>query len=230
MKYRKLTILSGILMFFLFSQVILAQGEKRDVTGFKAIKCSIPADMEISQGNTEELILFGDSEDLEKIITKVSEGNLKIYTNSRSNLDNIKIKITVKELNAVSLSGSGSINFNTPLKTDEMELRLSGSGKISCPELTASELEIGLSGSGNVNVGGKLEGELEVSISGSANVDCSNLQAKEVKVKISGSGDVKVWATEELVSNISGSGSVYYKGKPLVEANTSGSGKTKPLK
>ena len=229
--YRKSVILSGILLAFLIAQSIHAQEQKRDVSGFNKISCSISADLEISQANKEELILVGDTDDLEKISTKVEGGELKIYTkNNNTRLGKVKVMVTLKELNEVSLAGSGNVVFKSDLKTEEFEIELSGSGDITCPNITAKEVEISLSGSGNINMGGISEEELEVNIAGSGNIDCANLKAKEVQVNIAGSGDVKVWATDELGSNIVGSGSVYYKGNPLVEAVTSGSGKTKPLK
>jgi hypothetical protein len=223
-------ILAAIIVFFSYSQVTNAQQQKRDVSGFDKISYSISGELEITQGNKEELILIGDSEDLEKIITVVDGGKLKIYTkNNNSRLGNVIVKVTVKELSGLSIAGSGNVEFKSDLKTGDFDLDLSGSANIVCPNIAANELDIDLAGSGNIRIGGELESELEISIAGSGNVDCADLKAKEVEVKIAGSGDVKVWATDELESNIVGSGNVYYKGRPLVDAETSGSGKTKPL-
>jgi hypothetical protein len=228
--YQRLAGIAAVLVLLSFTQVSKAQQEKRDVSGFDKISYSISGELEITQGNMEELILIGDSEDLEKIITKVDGGKLKIYTNNNnSRLSNVIVKVTVKELSALSIAGSGDVEFKSDMKTGEFELELSGSANIACPNITAREVEINLAGSGNIKMGGELESELEISIAGSGNIDCASLKAKEVEVNIAGSGDASVWATDELESNIVGSGNVYYKGRPLVDAETSGSGKTKPL-
>lgn len=230
MMHRKFKGISIVLLFLSFTQFTSAQQVKRDVSDFNEISFSIAGDLEITQGNKEELLLIGEADDLEKIITRVEDGNLKIYTkNNFSHMGKVKVKVTVKELNELSLAGSGNVKFMTDLKTDEFEMDLSGSGNIRCEKITGNEMEINLAGSGNVYMGGELAEELEISIAGSGNVDCANLKAKEVEVSIAGSGDAKVWATDELESSIVGSGSVYYKGNPVVDAETSGSGKTKPL-
>lgn len=228
--HRRFAGIAAVLLFLSFTQVAFTQQEKRDVSGFNKISYSIAGDLEITQGDKEELILIGESDDLEKIITRVDDGNLKIYTKINfSHQGKVKVKVTVKELDELSLAGSGNVKFMTDLKTSEFEMDLSGSGNINCENITGKEVEISLAGSGNIYMGGELEEELEISIAGSGNVDCANLKAKEVEVSIAGSGNAKVWATNELESNIVGSGSVYYKGNPIVDAETSGSGKTKPL-
>jgi len=228
--YRRNALLAATVILFSFTSLSKAQEEKRDVSGFDKISYSISGDLEISQGSTEELILIGDPEDLEKVETKVEGTTLKIYLKSNfSHIGKVQAKVTVKQLNKLSIAGSGNVVFKTGLKTEDFELELSGSGNVDCPDLTAGELDIDLAGSGNIKFAGELSGELEINIAGSGNIDCSNLKTKEAEVNIAGSGDVKVWATDELESNIVGSGSVYYKGNPLVDTETSGSGKTKPL-
>jgi hypothetical protein len=227
--YRRFAGIATVLLFFSFTQVTFAQQEERDVSGFDRISYSLSGDLEITQGNKEELIIIGDSEDIDKIITEVKDGKLKIYKkNNSSRIGDVKVKVTVKDLSALSVAGSGNVEFKSDLKTEEFEMDLSGSGNISIPNITTEEIELNLAGSGNIRMGGEAE-ELELNIAGSGDVDCANLKTSETEVNIAGSGDAKVWATGELESNIVGSGNVYYKGNPLVDAETSGSGKTKPL-
>jgi hypothetical protein len=216
---------------FLSSGVsLLAQQENREVSGFNKIEYSLSGTLEISQGTTEKLVLKGDKDDLSKIITRVEDGKLKIYTKENTwPSGDIVVYVNVKALEELSVAGSGNAIFKTGLKTEEMEINLSGSGNIECMELIASEAEIHLAGSGNIELGGTLNERMEVHIAGSGDVNSENLQTQVCEVNISGSGSARVWVIDRLESNIVGSGNVYYKGKPLVDAETTGSGSTKPL-
>lgn len=221
----------AVLIFLLaISSSTYAQKQKRNVGDFTKISYSIPGTLEIVQADKVSLALDGDSDDLDRIITKVEGDRLKIYTKNNSNgLGDVKIYVSVVELSSVSVAGSGDVVVKSKLKTNELDLELSGSGNIKCEELIASEVEINLAGSGDVYLGGIADDELDVNIAGSGDVNAVNLKTKEADVNIAGSGSVKVWATDELESNIVGSGDVNYKGNPIVNAETVGSGKTRSI-
>jgi hypothetical protein len=230
LNYRKFISLTLVAILLLsLSQVISAQ-QKREVSGFDKISYAISGKLEITQGSKEELLLVGDADDLAKITTRVEGNELKIYTkDNNTRLGEVKVMVTVKNLNGLSVAGSGEVEFKSDLNTGDFSLELSGSSNITCPTILAKGVKINLAGSGDIKMGGKLEKGLKISIAGSGDIDCSNLEAKEVQVDIAGSGNTRVWATDKLETNIVGSGSVYYKGHPLVDSETTGSGSTKPL-
>lgn len=215
---------------FLLSLNVNAQKEKREISGINSVSLSIAANLEISQGNSEELILIGDKNDLDKIETKVSEGHLKIYKKKgTSRIEKVKILLTIKDLEELSISGSGDVIFMTDFVTDDFELNISGSGNVKCRNIEANEAEISVAGSGDVLIGGELKSDLEINIAGSGDVNAAELKCQEVEVNIAGSGNAKVWAEESLESNIVGSGDVHYKGRPKVDSETTGSGSTRSL-
>ena len=211
------------------AQSVCGQQEERAVSGFEGISYSLPGTLEIVQGTNEGLILQGDEKVFEQIITKVEDGELKIYSKSHgSGLSDVTVIVTVIKLESLAVAGSGEVTIKDILKVNELEFSLSGSGNITCNRLEASETEISIAGSGDMTIGGKVH-EVEISVAGSGDVFADNLESEEAEVSIAGSGSVKVWATKELESSIVGSGNVSYRGNPLVEAETSGSGCTKPL-
>lgn len=221
---------TALTLFIFSSATLLSQEEKREVSGFNEISFSLPGELIIEQGNTESLVIRASDEDLQKIITKVEGDHLKIYTKQGSNrLGKVTVLVTVKELSELSLAGSGDVQIKGQLKTQELEISVSGSGDVSAMDVRAREMEISLAGSGDVELGGALSNELEISIAGSGDVDASGLQAQEVEVSIAGSGNARVWAEESLEVSIVGSGDVYYKGRPLVDSSSTGSGSTRPL-
>ncbi len=223
-------VLLAAVLIFAGSNLVFAQTEERNVSGFDEISYSLPGKLIIEQGNTESLRIKADKDDLEKIITKVEGDHLRIYAkNGNYHMNDVEIFVTVKELEAISLAGSGDVIVKGDLKTEELKVSLSGSGDVTVASLTAEEVDASLAGSGDIRLGGKLSSELEISIAGSGDVDASELQVQEADVSIAGSGNVKVWVEEDLDVSIVGSGNVYYKGRPIIDASSTGSGSTRPI-
>lgn len=215
---------------FMINCTVLAEKENRAITDFTQISYSLPGSLEIVQADKVSLVLEGDQEDLNKIITKVEGDHLKIYAKgSSSGLGDIKVYVSIKELSELSVAGSGDAVVKSALKTEQLELHLSGSGNIQCEELICKELEVNIAGSGDIYVGGEAEEEIELNIAGSGDVKAENLKTSEAEVNIAGSGSAKIWVTDKLETNIVGSGDVYYKGNPLVDAESVGSGSTKSI-
>jgi len=210
---------------------IIAQEETREVSGFNSISYSLPGNLEIYQGKTESLIIKGNADQLKEVITEVEKGVLKIYTecHSGNKLSNLQVVVNLRDLNELSLAGSGVAEVKTRLKTDSLLISLSGSGSITCMELEAKSAEVRLAGSGNILLGGSASGEVEINIAGSGEISTENLQASEGEVNISGSGSAKVNMTDELVTKIAGSGNVLYRGNPRIDKSVSGSGSVKQL-
>jgi hypothetical protein len=225
-----LTILYAMFFALITNSSLNAQQEKREVPDFTGVAYSLPCQIEVKLGNKAELTLEGSKSVLEMILTKVENGTLKIYTEGHvSHLGEVKIYLTVVNLEKFSLSGSGDVIFSSVMKSDKLVLEISGSGNLEIPQLTVAVVELKISGSGSIKAGGTLNEKLVVNITGSGDVKAAELQSKDVTVKITGSGSAEVNAQANLKTNIVGSGSVHYKGNPLIDAQTVGSGSTKPL-
>lgn len=220
------TSLSVILI--LFATLAFSQKkETRDVSKFSGIGMAISGDLYLSQGSPQKVVVSAKDDQIDAIETYVKNGVLKIKTDSwRTNFKDVKIWVTVPDINKISLSGSADIKAETPIKSETMDIGVSGSGKIYIDELKVEELDIAISGSGEVNLAGAAE-ELDLRISGSGNLNAAGLKVGEASAKISGSGNCKVDAIEELDATISGSGRITYYSKPQVNATVSGSGKVR---
>lgn len=208
--------------------------EKRDVGSFSSISLSVAADLFLTQENDTKVIIEGDQKAIDQIVTKVDGDNLKIklkpgvwniFGNKK-----VKIYVSTPDVEGLYLSGSGNIEAENQIKTEELEFSVSGSGNIMIDNLNASDLEVHISGSGEIELGGSKTAEtMEISISGSGDLFAEDFKTDDVEIRISGSGTCKVTAVSTLEAYISGSGSVYYKGDPMVEAKVSGSGKVRSL-
>ena len=203
--------------------------ETRDVGPFSSISLAMAADVYLTQGPVQKVVIEGDKSSLEKIETIVSDEKLKIETKNHwgGNIGKITIYITVPEINGLTVAGSGDISTQSAIKTDELDMNVSGSGSIHFKELSVREASATITGSGNIDIAsGQAENEMDVEITGSGSFSGEGFTAQEVEVTITGSGSAMVWAVKELDTTITGSGNVGYKGSPQVNANSTGSGKT----
>ncbi len=219
---------------FLLSMALLLAGmgafsqdkEERDISSFTGVALGIAGDVYLTQGSPQKVVIQAEN-NLDKIKTVVSDDMLQIKTDYwNSKIKGVKIWITMPEVEALSVSGSGNIIAETSVDADELELKVSGSGKIKIPELKGDEIDAAISGSGDMILAGSAN-EMEIHVSGSGNVYAEGLNVNECGVKISGSGSCRIDVTGELDASISGSGKITYYGDPQIDARVSGSGNVK---
>ena len=202
--------------------------ETRDVESFSAISLGISGELYITQGSPQDVVIEADESSLDKIVTEVKDGILKIRQEKpwRQNLKNVTIRVTVPEIEGLYLAGSGSMIAERAINTEEISIKVSGSGKIKLQEVKADEIGIAVSGSGNILIAGGAE-EMDLAISGSGSVKAGDMVVDECSVRMSGSGNCEVNVSGELEARISGSGRVTYFGNPEIDAVVSGSGRVK---
>jgi ArsR family metal-binding transcriptional regulator len=147
--------------------------------------------------------------------------------NMRGN-DPLNVYITMSDLSRLNISSSGFIRTENKFKTDNLELKISGSGKMEIAA-DAGEINAIISGSGNIRMKGSCD-VLNPKISGSGKIDAEELEATSTFITISGSGNCTVNVIHSLDAKVSGSGNIYYTGNPNnVNSSISGSGRIKKL-
>jgi len=206
------------------------EGQTRNLPSFDELNLSISANVYLKQGNEQKVVIQASDKTLELIETEVKGSALTIKwtrTNIR-NSDKIKIYIIMKDINALRIAGSGDIIGSGLISSTNLELKISGSGNISLPDVKAEKISSKISGSADISIGGsQTVNMLDVGISGSGDVKAQDLPVNNAEVSISGSGDCSVYALESLKARVAGSGDVYYKGSATIDAKVSGSGSVK---
>jgi len=216
------------------TQLLIAQtSQKREVSAFTEISLRINANVHLKQGNTQSVEVKCSQSTLEKLITEVSDRKLVIrYPNdsrfSKWNPGTVDIYVTIPQVDALVISGSGSIVSDGRIESRILDATISGSGDIKLADLKAEKVSATLSGSGNIHLFGKQNAaELKAVISGSGNVKAIDFPADNVDVKISGSGNCWTNSVKKLFVRLAGSGNVVYRGNPSIDSSIAGSGKVK---
>jgi len=203
--------------------------ETRDVDGFSSISFGIAGNLYIKIGPKFSVILEGDRDDVREVVTQVTGNRLQIkHDNWRFNFrEKVDVYITMPELEGLGVSGSGKAEIQDEIKTENLDLSVSGSGNLLTADMTVENLECSISGSGNIKLGGGSVDDAEVSISGSGNFNGEDVKAETMEISISGSGGCRCYVTGSLEARVSGSGNVTYSGDPRIDARVSGSGRVR---
>jgi hypothetical protein len=215
---------------FLFINKSFADTQDRHLTGFTAIQLSSAFDVYLTQSNVESVKVEAPGDVIDRVLTTVQNGVLKIYDKNEHGWGNwswgnkkMRLYVSARDINSISVSGSGDVYFKEGLNTNSLRLHLSGSGDLQ-GSITVKNLEAIVSGSGDVKLSGRAE-IATASVSGSGDYTARNLATISTAVRVSGSGDATVNASQKLDAIVSGSGDISYTGgAKQVSTSSHGSG------
>lgn len=209
------------------AHIAAAQGQARELASFNRINLAIGAQLYLEPGERQSFSIEGEEELLSHLMTEVEDGELEIKMDrawQNRNLESTPIiRITLPQLEALKVTGSGNVRAQRPFPSAELELAVTGSGDISMP-IDTDELALSITGSGNMDLEGQAE-DATIKITGSGELNGEELSVQSCDIKISGSGNCRIRAEESIEARISGSGTVYYSGSPeVVNVQSHGSG------
>lgn len=199
----------------------------------------------VRQGLTQEVKVWGQSNIIELLSIDVDDEIWEIeFDGCVRNYDDLRIEITLVELDYAHLSGAGKIigegeiigknldvsvsgagEVDLTFSGEEVKMRLSGAGKIRS-SLAIDHLEARISGAGDISLDGSTSSQ-ELRISGAGDYRAFDLASQSADIRISGAGSARVSVSDQLSASVSGSGNVLYKGSPSLDLNISGSGKVR---
>ena len=247
LRFFLLALVPALLVLSSFRSTSFASREVRQLSAFTELKLAGSPKVVLRQGSPQKVELEGAADDLARIETVVSNGQLRIGTknndsrntgdsdggllskvlgnnNMNVNIGPVTVYVTMPEIKALSVSGSGSIRAAEAIKASNLDLAVSGSGSVNLAQVQSEAIVSAISGSGAITVVGSAPRH-DIRISGSGNVQSSDLRAEASKVTISGSGNCRVNATKTLDARIAGSGSIYVTGNPQISSSIAGSGR-----
>jgi hypothetical protein len=204
-----------ILCALLFSTTILIaqHREVRNVDNFTKVSFGFPGKLYLKQGSPQKVELQGDKDVLEEVETEVDGGRLKIgkegnWFKWNSDDHKITVYITMPNIDAVSVSGSGDIIGESKIKTNDLDVNVSGSGSLQLDVEASGDVDANVSGSGNVDLKGHFS-SFESDVSGSGKVRLSAAIDNTADFGISGSGKIEaIGSADRVKASISGSGKV----------------------
>ncbi len=243
-------VLIGLTYTMLRAQGVATRPEGRSVTSdtrsvgrdVRAIELGAPVDLEVRYGPQPGLVVRGEERLLQNIETSISDGVLRIGTRGilLRHRQPLEVEVTLPMLERLALDGSGDTRING-FSGDRIDLSLSGSGSVqfngryrqaravlhgsgdlSVDAGNSDSIEAELMGSGTLSLAGatrrfKYEG------SGTGTLDAQRLRTEEAQLRQSGSGDASITVRDTVNAAVSGSGDIDVHGEPS-QRNVSRSG------
>ena len=227
-----------------------ASTEVREVSNFNEIILEGMGNVFITVGETEELSIQADDNLLPLLTAEVQNGALKLGVVRGTNINPVEpitYNVTIKELNGISLAGSGNI-YSEPLQSNDLKVTVAGSGDVEVKGLSGTDLSINLPGSGNITINQidvtsidtsiygsgdiKLNGKADnqsIDVYGSGKYIAGDLETANTNILIQGSSNLTVWVENKLDIRVNGSGDVSYYGRPTINQGGYGSGNVSSL-
>jgi hypothetical protein len=195
-----------------------ASRQTRSVGGFHGVSVTSGIDLFLTQKSTEEVVVEANSEDIDKIITEVEGGVLKIYIKEKSwfNFDwksrPRKVYVSFKDLDKIDASAGSDVLSENKFKLDRLKVDSSSGSDVKL-ELDAKEVRVASSSGSDISLKGTAI-SLQADASSGSDIDAGEFQTQNCDASASSGSDVKVYVTEKLNANASSGGDVYYTGNP----------------
>ncbi len=140
----------------------------------------------------------------------------------------IEVNVSTPGLRRIIANGAVNLQTQNPIKSDELELELSGASKGNI-EIDVEEFIFLSSGASNVKIEGKAY-QAQMKVSGASEIKAFDLLLKKLYLQISGAGHAEVNVLQELDVHVSGAGSVKYQGSPSeISQQVSGAGSVRKV-
>ena len=199
--------------------------QTKSIGNFSEIDCEVDAEIIYTQSNDTYIEITAQQNILSVLDMRIEGNTLTIeFKREVWNYKRIKIILHSPTLNAIEIDRSGELIVQNKLSGEDLDIDMSGSGKITIPNIQLNYLKSKISGSGSIKISEGAINNQSISISGSGYYSSEKAISQTCDVNISGSGEAILNAQNKLIVSISGSGKVKYRGKPLVTKDISGSG------
>ena len=178
--------------------------QKREVAPFTSISTEGAFTIEVTCQKDRSLEVEGDDNVLELITAEVSGNVLRLKnTKNYSTNEPVKFRISVPNLEALSVNGAGHIEIKG-IKNDKFEVDINGA-----PTVVVS---------GNTKM-------IDVGANGAGKIDAHNLRASRGVVDSRGVSQIDLDVADQLDATVSGPSTVTYRGDPVVNKTVNGPGK-----
>ncbi|HSH20948.1 MAG TPA: head GIN domain-containing protein [Draconibacterium sp.] len=228
---RKLSILLIVLALGSNIPVLAFNSEKtetRNVRDFNSIKVSAGIDLYLKMGDSEEVKVIADENIIDKVITEVKDGTLKIYmkqNNGWGNWGNVKsrkVYVSVKELTQLHASSGSDVKSENTLTGETLKVNVSSGSDVTL-DVHYKNFSVDTSSGSDARISGKTK-NLEAEASSGSDIKAQDLESVICKVRVSSGSDATVNVSEEIYAKASSGGDVRYYGNPQIKDINESSG------
>ncbi|MCY7310104.1 MAG: DUF2807 domain-containing protein [Chitinophagaceae bacterium] len=197
--------------------------EKRTVSGYHGIDVATGIELTLTNGNAEEVaVSAATTEFRDKIVTKVENGILKIYYDTKMGAVNktkeskdLKAYVSYKTLDLLHVTTGAKVKINGVLKSAFLSMEVN-TGALVDGEVDIASLKVNQNTGSKVTLSGKAD-KLDINGDTGSKFKGDDMSTSNCNVTVSTGAVVSVSAEKELQAKASTGGSVKYKGSPTVK-------------
>ncbi len=186
---------------FLFGSLLQAQNftkQERKTAPFDAIQINCSADVYLTQGNNQSVVVETESINQGRIVTQVSGSTLVIkiedhtdwFSHTNWSSKRLRVYVETPNIKSLAVNGSGDIHVSS-IRGENLTIAIKGSGNVDAGMLHVDDLTASIMGSGDLGFAGNVT-TLKLSIGGSGDTHINNLECDNANFHIQGSGDIIV--------------------------------------
>lgn len=197
--------------------------QKRIVAGFHRIEVATGIHVTITQGNIEEVAVSASREEFrDRVVTRVENGILKIYYDSKTDAINtskerkdLKAYVSYKTIDQLEATTGSEVMIDGTLTAVSLRLKATTGSRIT-GKVSNTDLKVSQNTGSVVTLAGQAE-KLDVEGDTGSKFDAEELVTSVCNVKVSTGARIWVTANKELSAKANTGGNVKYKGQPAIK-------------
>lgn len=196
------------------------------IAPFAGISLQVPADVHLTQGPVREVVVEGRADIIAELRTRVRNDIWYIeFDRCVNDIGRLDIYITMPAVFFLENTATGDLISTNILQTDDIELRLSGTGDIDLG-LDADDIIASIYGTGDIRLEGVAD-QLDLRSTGTGDFLAFPLTLNRAEIELTGAGDAEVFVRDYLDVRITGTGDVFFRGTPRIDSRITGTGRVR---
>ena len=192
------------------------------------------ADVKYVQGKKSGVRIVGAKSLVDNLVVE-QKGETLVLTNKGNGLsfftsssDELTVYVTSPDLTDVTMKGSGDLDIEGNVDTDNLNVTLVGSGDADIHKIVCDNVKFDMRGSGDADIRSIDCSNVTFEVRGSGDLDAGSIDCKRAVCSVYGSGDVKLGnvGADNVAMLVQGSGdmSAVLRGVAQTSAKVLGSG------
>ena len=186
-------------------------------------------DVVVKQGNTNSVTLEGSDNLIKYCDVNVSGNTLNVAMSKEAKNVNfrkfdVKVYVIAKNLDSISISGTGDVDFKGAFTTSNLGLSITGTGDITLPNLTATNLTVLIAGTGDVKAKGTCK-KVKMTVTGTGDIEAALTGIDSLEASVAGTGDIELSGSAVNANyTVSGTGDIKAREMKAKSVNASATG------
>ena len=208
--------------------------QRIDIDNYDDLVLNIPGEVFYQQfSDSAPYLQIHTDENILKALDFQVQGNRLIIDVKKDSLirpSKLTIYTCSHNISKVLVNGSGVLRLKGEVNSNDLNLKITGSGKLIADSLLCNVLSVNVTGSGKAQLTGA-SNESTYKITGSGDINAFGFFVQDLNCIITGSGNIEALVSNKLEVSITGSGDITYRGEPQsIDKKITGSGKVQQLK